>query len=699
MTKQENTRSKEDARKLRAVKLAELDATDEFEHERAIKHLTDPSTVGLSKQHAELVSEKLRKAYVNDIMAKYADADDDDEDDDYREEDKEGSEFSIPGHSEEDEDQGDEPEDKPQGKKPPFMKEPITDEEEKFPASVIEATEEETPAEGLGMGKLEDEISDGSLTQEFGFPSEEEEPEVADAFGGPEIGAAEEALSPGEETQIELPGGYTLSLKLLENLSQGLESQGLELEGLEPEGLGLGSEGLESGGLEPEGLEPKGLGSERLGPPILKPEGLKPRKEVNDIMAKTDKSSTQERQAARRELLASIIKEAEQQMPEDVKPSTEKKLGNDTSSQGKDFVMEDATRGVANPGQKGEKMTLENSEGNSLLWDPKFTENKIPTVNPELLANNSEAFDVQKFEGGKEGGLFTRKIDETKDPLPTMGEIDALWGKKDLIQGFDLPSQLDTTTQRRTNVLASKTVECAGCTNPEEEALFVVACDTCGNNIPLCDKCVEENYCPVCASADEENIKEACGPNWEAYCKTPQDRAEVVEDNRGDGDLNNDGGFRVKKSEEDDEGDGNYNLEVNASIQKKVAKLEKDNQELQLTLAKYAKAAETAAVMAYAEDIEVTDIPETIGKFMSDKMLNAAGLEHLRQTIASMAKKRYQERVAKTGKGMERNASPKPFTSSGIGFNPNPSQERPFDHITDMKEALKGIFSYPKEEE
>jgi len=687
MTKQENTRSKEDARKLRAVKFAELEATDEFEHERAIKHLTDPSTVGLSKQHAELVSEKLRKAYVNDIMAKYADADD--EDDDYREEKKEGSEFSIPGHSEEDEDQGDEPEDKPQGKKPPFMKErPITDEEEKFPASVIEKAEEETPAEGLGMGELEEEISDESPTQEFGFPSEEEEPEVADEFGGPEIGAADEALSPGEETQIELPGGYTLSLKLLENLSQGLESQGLESEGLEPEGL------------DPEGLEPEGLESEGLELPILKPEGLEPRKEVNDIMAKTNRS-TQERQAARRELLASIIKEAEQQMPEDIKPSTEKPLGNDTSSLGKPFVKEDATRGVANQGIEGDKMTLSNSEGNSLLWDPKFTENRVPTVNPELLANSSDAFDATKFSTEKEG-LFTRQIKETEDPIPTMGDTDALWGKKNMIQGFDLPTQLDTTTQRRTNVLhaqASKTVECAGCTNPEEKALFVVACDTCGNQIPLCDECVGENYCPVCASADEENIKEACGPNWEAYCKTPKDRAEVVEDNRGDGDLNNDGGFRVKKSEEDDEGDGNYNLEVNASIQKKVAKLEKDNQELQLTLAKYAKAAETAAVMAYAEDIEVTDIPETIGKFMSDKMLNAAGLEHLRQTIASMAKKRYQERVAKTGKGMERNASPKPFTSSGIGFNPNPSQERPFDHIADMKEALKGIFSYPKEEE
>ena len=623
--------------KKQAAKMQELNDRDDFERQWAMQDLTNPEKVGLSVEHANLISDKLREAYIKkEILARVdeddavADADKEDNEEDNVEDEVE---FSEP-------DEDSEQEEKPLEKKPPFLEEKI---------------EEKTPASELGMGELEEEIS--SPKDKTGFPSEEEEEEeeeeeIVDKTLSPEdvepslegLEPLEEetevSLEPGqEEVVIELPGGQQISLKLLDNLAQ-------------------------------------------------------PSKEENIMAAK---KSVQDRKAQRREVIAKIIREAaEQAETEQIKPGSQpgahKNLGNDTSSQGKPYVMEDATHGIANSGLKSEKMTLENSEGNSLLSNPNFSDNTVPTVNPELLANNPNAFSNSQFSDAQ-SGLFTKKIEETEDKLPTMGNKDVLWGSKDMQMGFELPTQLDSTQQRRTNVLAGKKVECAGCYNEDDSPLSVVKCGECGQQYVLCSHCVEDDECPFCAS-NQENVKEAAGPNWEAYCKTPKDKQEVCKDNRGDGDLNNDGGFRVKRTEDDDMSEGNYDLEVNASI--RVKQLEKENQELQLTLAKFAKAVETATIMAYGETIDVTDIPAKVSQFMADKATNAAGLEHVKQTVAALVKKNHQTRLSNFEKGMKKGASAPKINPVGFGYNPNPLQDRPNEAISDMREALKNVFTYPR---
>ena len=649
MPKQITNRSLKNAdlRKKQLAKLAELEARDEFEKKWAMQDLTSPEKVGLSNSHASLISDKLKQAYINkEILSQFDDDDEADDVDDEIEDEEDSVEDDIEFSEPEDSDEQDEP-------KAPSEKKPSIDD---FPKS-----KEESPAEGLGMGNLEEELTTQEDEEDLGFPSEESDEDI---IGDPLVtedsdilpipGMEEEMgpiledessveLDPGQdEVILELPGGQKLSLKLLENLAQA------------------------------------------------------PMEE--NMMAAAKTNSVQDRKAQRREVIANILREAgEQSKTEQIKPGSQpgshKNLGDDTSSQGKPYVMEDATRGVANPGLTSNKMTLESSEGNSLLSNPNFTPNEVPTVNPEMIANNPDAYDINKFSQG-ESGLFTQKMDGTATPIPTMGDKDSMWGEKGMQDGFEPPTQLDSTLQRRTNVLAGKIVECAGCYNEEDTPLSVVACDTCGNQYPLCSHCIEDDECPVCASNNEENVREATGPNYDAYCKTPKDREEICEDIRGDGDVNNDGGFRVKRTEDDDQCDGNYDLEVNASV--KVKKLERENQELQLTLAKFAKAVEAATVMAYGDTINVTDIPAQVTRFMEDRSANASSLEHVRQTLAALAKKHNQTKLGQIERGMEKGASAPRVSPVGYGYNPNPSQERPFEAMNDMREALKGVFTYPK---
>lgn len=639
--------------KKQAAKLAELEARDEFETEWAMQDLTNPEKVGLSKEHAKLVSDKLRKAYIqNEILAQVDedddddvefvdDADDVDDDVDFADEaeepDKAVSVEDDVEFSEPDSEEQDEP--KPLDETPPFM--------EKEPKIEGIGEVEETPAEELGMGDLEDELSEPG---EEIAPSEDKlVPHDTDILPEPENEVTEEEVDldqPQDEVILELPDGNKLSIKLLEDLATPMEE---------------------------------------------------------NIMAAKDKTSVQERKASRRSLIEDMVRtSAEQKKPEDIKPSTEKKLGDDTSSQGSPFVMQDATRGVANSGLTTEKMTLKNSEGNSLLSDPNFTANEVPTVNPELLANNPDAYDVNKF-STEQSGLFTQKMEDTPDPLPTEGSKDNLCGPKGMQEGFELPSQLQSTQQRRTNVLASRDVECAACYNEDESPLTKVACEDCGNEYILCSHCIEEidnneAECPVCAAIKEANVREATGPNWKAYCKTPKDREEVCEDIRGDGDMNNDGGFRVKRTEDDDQCDGNYDLEVNASVERE--QLIRENQELQLTLAKFAKAIETATVMAIGDAIEVAEIPDQVSEFMQDRSTNAAGLEHVRRTVAALARKNSQMKVSNVEEKMTRGASAPKINPAGFGFNPNPSQERQFNsHMSSLTESLQNIFTCPRKSE
>ncbi len=671
MSKQTNTRSfSAGLSKKQAAKKQEMIDREDFETKWAMEDLTNPEKAGLSVSHASLICDKLREAYIKKEILGQVDEDDDIEQAD----EKDNEEDNVEDENEFSE-QDSEQEDEPLEKKPSFK-----DVEKKSPASELgmEDLEKEisAPSNDIGFPSEEENLLNKTLSpeekekeeeeeeEEILYPREkniepfEEEEEEEEEILYPrekniepfeeEEEETEVSLEPGqEEVVIELPGGQQLSLKLIDNLAS-------------------------------------------------------PSKEENIMAAPT---SVQDRKAQRRELIASIIREAAEQMEaEQIKPGSQpgahKNLGNDTSSQGKPYIMEDATRGVANPGLKSEKMTLENSEGNSLLTNPNFADNAVPTVNPELLANNPDAFFVNQFSDAQ-SGLFTRKIEETEDKIPTMGNKDIIWGPKNMQMGFEVPTQLDSTQQRRTNVLAGKNEECTMCFNEDNSPLSKVRCNECGSEYILCKECIDDiekdkEQCPFCVSDNAEDIEDNI--DLDLYSKSKSDEKEICEDNRGDGDLNNDGGFRVKRTKNNVGSDKNEDLEVNASL--KIKQLEKENQELQLTLAKFAKAVETATLMAYGESIDVTEIPAKVSQFMADKSTNAAGLEHVRQTVASLVKKHHQTRISEFEKGMKKGASAPRINPVGFGYNPNPLQDnRSSEAISDIREALKNVFTYPRKAE
>lgn len=695
MSKQTNTRSSKEQRlsKSQIAKLEELKARDEFERQWALSDLTNPDKVGLSTAHANLVCDKLREAYIkNEILAQS----EEDLEDDFTEDDNEEESIAEDEEEETDDVEFSEPDDETEFEdedETEFEDEDDFEEDDEDTFEEKKTTIKESPAESLGFGELEDELG-GYETKEVGFPSEEEEEDEDEE----EIVYPTKNNSPVGKGRGLMDGTGPRSQNgtcVLYDDNDDAFDEDTEIDTIDetfPLGMGIDKSEDVDVSLEP--------GMDKV--VIELPGGQKLNLELVDDLAnpkeeiEMGENNKEARKASRREIVASIIKKAAE---EDIKPKN-RNLGNDTSSQGKPFVKEEASRGVANPGLKGEKMTLDNSAGNSLLSNPNFTPNTVPTVNPEMIANNPDAFDIDKFTSGN-SGLFTQKMEGTLNEIPTMGDTDDLWGSKNMINGFELPSQLDSTQDRRTNVLASKTVECQRCHNEDDLPISIVKCDDCGSSFTICSGCIEDETleCPVCASQSEENIKVAAGPNWSAYCKTPQDRSEICEDNRGNGDTNNDGAFRVKRTEDDDEGDGNYDLEVNAS--KKTQELTRENQELKLALAKFAKAVETATVMAYGETIDVTEIPSQVSKFMEDSHTSAAGLEYIKQTAASIAKKNSQTKLSSVENKMNKNAGANKImpSSFNLGFNPNPSQERAYNTISDMKEALKSVFTYPKRDE
>lgn len=618
-----------------ALKLAELEATDEYERKRAREDLTDPQKTGLSLEHADKVGDKLREAYIKKIAQEF------------------GTEYDEPDNDEVDDEDEDEE----------------TEQGDEFEQE--ENDDESSPAESLGMGDLEDELEEDVVeVKEVGFPSEEEIEGVADEVTDvtvfpeeieeevsemgneldeelneeivePEMEEDIEIVNPGEEYIIELPGGQQLKLELLNEVASQLDEE----------------------------------------VPIM----------------------SQRKEARRKAIEELLVRVAQQQNVEDIKPS-KKALGDDTSFNGKPFVTQDATLGVANAGEDGPTMTLKNSEGNSLKSDPSFADNAIPTKNPELLQNKN-AKTPFAFSQEQEG-LFTKTINETPDPLPTMGETDDLWGDKGMQFGFDPPTQMPETTGQRKTTVANKIAVCRGCEIEDEKGkrapvtanvdgtpLTIVECSDCGSIYPLCDQCLNDNECPVCAEIDEQNTREATGPNWTAY----GDEDEVCKDNRGDNDINNDGGFRVNRKKDDTEDDENYDMEVNAAekLQQKIAMLEQDNRELQITMAKLAKAAETAAEMINSGHITTDQIAAQINTFMANEGLDAVGLEQVRQTVAALSRKRQKEIMANVGNGgMNKEASASPIHSAKIGFNPNPAA---INYTTSggLEEELKHLFTLP----
>ena len=395
------------------------------------------------------------------------------------------------------------------------------------------------------------------------------------------------------------------------------------------------------------------------------------------------------RAAARRTLLRRV--QAQTQPESDnirpgSDPNSHENLGDDTSHGGKPFKMEDATFGVANPGEKRSVMTLENSGGNSLKSDPNFAKQTVPYLDSALeqVAASKEQF---RFSPQKDG-LFTRTVDDTPDPLPTMGNTDLWWGEKGF-DTFDPPSQMPQYTGvRRTQVLAGMNRECAGCDAPEGE-LEPIACKKCGSSMHLCQACINDDYCPSCAAKESQNasIKEA-GLNLDAYCGTPGDRSEIVEDDRGD-DVNGDGGFRVKTEGQAPKAADAREMAVEDGQFEKTSGLEKENQRLHIRMAKMAKAVEVAQELVLSGQIEPEEIAAEVGELMEGDS-TVASLEHLRRVAVASGKKARANRLASVDGKMNRSAATQ--IRPTLGVYPNPSSDGPQSGPGELQEALRGAL-------
>ncbi len=654
---------------------AQLEATDAETRKKWINDATDSDVLGLSPEAAALVGNVLKDNYLRNIEAQFESGPEEEESEIESDEEQGVDEFS-------DDNEENGGEEKPEENENPFTNEESEDTEE-------------------GGDDIVDFVGDDE-GDDLGFPSDEEEigedpfgVSTPDGLGEPAVEG--ETLQPGEELEINLPGGLKLEIELGDTSEVGPVADDAGLGGLAdefaPEPAGLEPElGPEMGPeLEPE-MGPEIGGGLELGSDIGSDPEIPEEVSIQMAAEKLTEEKKAERSAARRKLLVTA---AEQSKPEDIDPSTEKKLGDDTSSGGTAFTMEDGTLGVANPGEKGDTLTLDNSDGNTLAGDPGFAPNEIYTKSPNLLQNEG-AKSVQSYEGGKDDA-FNRSIEgeETEDKLPTQGDTDLWWGAKNLLE-FDVPTQMPETTGDRKTTVASK--ECSGCTNTAE--LTVVACGDCDSELAVCPKCISEDYCPVCATAAKmgiENVREATGPNWKMFCTDPKDEKEVVKDDRGD-DPNGDGGFRTKDKDGGVPKDKNAReLKVDAGdyeekvqLHKKCSALERTVQEQNWKLAKMLAAAKTAGTMIAVGQLSPEHIENQIGAFMEDDM-NVAALESLRHMIAQVASDRRNDRLADIEARMTKEAQRSPVTPSHVGFNINPTQvpEGP-KQLTD---ELDGIFT------
>jgi hypothetical protein len=541
---------------------------------------------------------------------------------------------------------------------------PNVEDEVEFSADAEDGAAEDSPfaaGGGLDEGSAVDDEFDGD--EEFGGGLEE-----GDEFGLDDgLGGEEEVLSAEEPMTLSLPGGLKLRIEV-EDSEDGL----------------LGSD------QEEEFTMPK-------------PESV-----IEGTVA-----------ARHAKRMAALQRQAQQQMPEDIHP-VNRGHGDDTSHGGKPFKMEDATLGVANPGEKKPTMTLENSEGNVLRSDPGWNKPVVPTKNPKNLQNqgNKETF---TFDNEK-SGWSTRTVDGTDTPLPTEGmnaTDDLGWDKG--FEEFDPPTQLPQyAAETRTTILSSPRLqgiireagmmrECAGCNNPAGYEIEPVQCPTCMSKYALCEECITDiekedtpDECPICTAIAEEagmGQRTATGPNWSAWAGTPEDEREAVKDDRGD-DVNGDGGFRTTKMKGGMPKDKNAeDMDIDAGgFEKKsmrLAELERENGLLKREIGRVKMAAATAATMAEIGDIEVSEIIPQMGYFI-DSELPTTALKTLRETFAQQAQRRSRRVLAHTEQRMSKQAS----RDRGMLMSPYPTtgSSRSME-MADLRDALQGIFTHPRFED
>lgn len=228
---------------------------------------------------------------------------------------------------------------------------------------------------------------------------------------------------------------------------------------------------------------------------------------------RSEKMEEKELIAQRKAYRANLLERVAENRSEDIKPK-DIGLGKDTSANGKPFQYSEKLQG--NEGEtEYPKMTLENSDGNSLKGDPGYSKIPIPTKNGDTLQLKDD-YENFTFSGGDDGSLgFTVDFNELLK-VPSAGETAT-------DEKFEIPTQLNLPKQKTT---VAKVVTCQGCDNPRLAEVEVVECTDCGKTLRLCMECQEDGYCPNC-SADGEKC--SCDDKKEAAVEIPE--AEVKEDN------------------------------------------------------------------------------------------------------------------------------------------------------------------------
>jgi hypothetical protein len=222
-----------------------------------------------------------------------------------------------------------------------------------------------------------------------------------------------------------------------------------------------------------------------------------------------DKEALAQRRAERQAILAKISedKPTRTAAAEGVKEPKDIGLGKDTTEgtyggeSAKPYQFSEKAQYEGE--EEYPKMTLENSGGNSLKDNPDWAKIPIPTKNPESL-QLKDSYENFSFSGGDDGSLeFSADFDEM-NKVPSAGAT-ATDAK------FEVPTQLE---QRKHKTTVAKVVTCTGCDNPREAAVELVECSDCGGRLALCQECLDEEYCPQCATTRQAQVvdpdAEAC---------------------------------------------------------------------------------------------------------------------------------------------------------------------------------------------
>lgn len=334
----------------------------------------------------------------------------------------------------------------------------------------------------------EEEIEEGKVDEtENPFEKDEESPKE-DIEEASEVNDEE----PMAQITIELPASKVQQVEELlqtlqpdfggESFADGSEAEVLETE---PDADDMGSEEL------PEAKEEEMLET------------------VAQRSNEMDKKTLAERKAQREAILAKAMARtaAEENTDDQERKPKDIGLGKDTSFNGKQYQFDKDAQ--YDQEEEYPKMTMQNSEGNSLKDNPGYNDIPVPTENPDNLGLK-DSYKATKFEGsapvdgfdaGSEatGMNFDVEFDKL-DVVPSAGE-----GK--VTQKFEVPTQLEQRKHKTT--VAERVVECEGCNNPKGKPVHECNCEECGTRVAICEDCETEDHCPACAAKTAKKEKES----------------------------------------------------------------------------------------------------------------------------------------------------------------------------------------------